>query len=136
MIAAVFDTNVIVSGILSPEGAPSRIMEAIFDGFCRPVFSDVILMEYEELLIRPMFFIAQKRIETVLSTVRKAGLIAPFAHARHRDKFPDAGDLVFVDAAMGANVPLVTGNLRHFPAQWMQGVRVLSPKAFLEMLMV
>jgi len=134
MIAAVLDTNVIVSGLLSPEGVTGRIIDAISDGFCRPVFSEAILIEYEEVLARPKFFIAQKRIETVLITVRSAGLVAPFAHARHRDEFPDEDDLVFVDAAMGADVPLVTGNLRHFPAQWMQGVRVLSPKTFLEML--
>ena len=134
MIAAVFDTNVVVSGILSPEGAPGRIMEAIFDGFCRPVYSDAILMEYEEVLTRPKFFLIQRQVEGVLARFHEEGLIAPFDHAQHRDKFPDADDLVFVDAAIGANVPLVTGNIRHFPAQWMQGVRALSPKIFLEML--
>ena len=132
MIAAVFDTNVIVSGLLSPEGATGRIIDAVSDGFCRPVFSDAILMEYEEVLTRPKFFIAQKRIETVLATVRHAGIMAPFALAKHRDKFPDTGDLIFVEAALGANVSIVTGNLKHFPAQWMQGIRVLSPKIFLD----
>ena len=50
MTAAVFDTNVLVSGLLSPNGPPGKLLDAILDGFCQPVVTDSILAEYETVV--------------------------------------------------------------------------------------
>ena len=43
---------------------------------------------------------------------------------------PDSDDAPFLDCARTANVPLVTGNLRHFPKSVTGKVPVLTPARF------
>ena len=45
---------------------------------------------------------------------------------------PDTDDLPFIEVAAAAGVPLVTGNIRHFPKRSRCGVDVLSPRQFLD----
>jgi putative PIN family toxin of toxin-antitoxin system len=129
---AVFDTNVIVSGILFPDSIPGQVVNAILEGHCRPIISDAILAEYDDVLSRPKFNISPERVHAIIDAFRCMGLPASFALAKNRTQFPDQDDLVFVEAALSLSRVLVTGNKRHFPARWMQGIHVLSPAEFLE----
>jgi hypothetical protein len=43
---------------------------------------------------------------------------------------PDPDDAPFLECARTAGVPLVTGNLRHFPKRVAKGVSVLTPAQF------
>lgn len=45
---------------------------------------------------------------------------------------PDPGDVPFLEVAITAHVPLVTGNLKHFPKQFCRGLHVLSPSGFVQ----
>ena len=45
MIRAVIDTNVLVSGLLSPAGNEALIVLAIHHGFVRPCLSEAIIAE-------------------------------------------------------------------------------------------
>lgn len=128
---AVFDTNVIVSGILFPESVPGKVMDAILDGHCRPIVSDAILVEYEEVLRRPKFNISTERVQHLIDAFQSIGVPASFALSKHRTQFPDKDDIIFVEAALSLKGVLVTGNKRHYPASFMQGIRVLSPADFL-----
>jgi putative PIN family toxin of toxin-antitoxin system len=129
---AVFDTNVIVSGILFPDSIPGQVVNAILEGHCRPIISDAILAEYEDVLSRPKFNTSPERVHAIIDAFRCMGVPASFALAKNRALFPDQDDLVFVEAALSLSRVLVTGNKRHFPARWMQGIHVLSPADFLE----
>ena len=53
MIRAVIDTNVLVSGLLSPAGKEALILLAIHQGLVHPCFSEEILEEYAAVLARP-----------------------------------------------------------------------------------
>jgi uncharacterized protein len=128
---AVFDTNVIVSGLLFPESVPGKVLDAILEGHCRPIVSDAILAEYAEVLSRPKFKFPHARINHILDAFRIVGTPASFALLKHRSQFPDPDDLIFVEAALSLSSVLVTGNKRHYPASLMQGVRVLSAVEFL-----
>jgi len=128
---AVFDTNIIVSGLLFPESGPGKIVDALFEGHCRPVVSDAILAEYADVISRPKFKLPPTRVQQVMDALCCVGIPASFALSKHRSQFPDPDDLIFVEAALSVNRVLVIGNKRHFPAQLMQGVRVLSPSEFL-----
>jgi putative PIN family toxin of toxin-antitoxin system len=128
---AVFDTNVIVSGILFPASVPGKALDAILEGHCRPIVSDAILAEYAEVLSRPKFQLPPQRVNAIIDAFRCVGTPASFALSKHRSQFPDPDDLIFVEAALSLNGVLVTGNKRHYPASLMQGVRVLSPAEFL-----
>ena len=50
------------------------------------------------------------------------------------EQLPDSGDEVFLAVALAAQVRyLVIGNLKHYPAKSRQGIRVVSPRDFLEL---
>lgn len=134
MIAAVFDTNVVVSGILVPGGPPGRILDAILNGCCRPVLTDGILAEYEEVLRRPKFRFPSGDVEFLLDAIRACALLAPYAPFPLKGHLPDPDDIIFLEAAKALGVPLVTGNNKHFPREAVGRISVLTPAAFLHAL--
>jgi len=130
MPAAVFDTNVIVSGALSPHGFPGRLLDAVLDGYCRPVVSDAILSEYEEVLSRPKFRLPVDKIRLLLSGIREQAQFAPFVPLTNAQYLPDPDDRIFIEAARALRVTIVTGNSRHFPRRAVNGLSVLTPSDF------
>ena len=131
MISAVFDTNVVISGVLSPDGTPGKLLDAILDGLCQPVVNDSILAEYEVILCRPKFNFAPAKIHVLLNAIGKCALYAPFSPICNADTLPDPDDVIFVEAASSLHVPIVTGNLKHFPKNAVGDVPILTPAAFL-----
>jgi uncharacterized protein len=134
MIAAVFDTNVVISGILSPAGTPGRLLDAILDGRCQPVVTDSILAEYEAVMSRPKFGFPASRIHPLLDAIRARAISAPFVPVTYTDALPDPEDIIFLEAAFSLDVPIMTGNARHFPKGAVRHIQVLSPAAFLAQL--
>jgi len=134
VIAAVFDTNVVVSGILTPGGPPGRILDAILDGVCRPVLTDGILAEYEEVLCRPKFRFSTDDVQLLLDAIRACALVAPYTPFPLKTPLPDPDDIIFLEAAAALGAPLVTGNVRHFPRSAIGRVSVLPPASFLNTL--
>lgn len=49
----IVDTNVLISGLLSPAGAPGKIVDAILDGRITAVFSQETFAELRDVLTRP-----------------------------------------------------------------------------------
>ena len=131
MTAAVFDTNVIISGVLSPDGSPGKLLNAILDGCCRPVVTDSILAEYETVLMRPKFQFPSTRILSVLDAIRGCAVVAPFMPLNMAGALPDPDDMIFIEAAFSLKVPIITGNSRHFPASVARHIPILTPVAFL-----
>ena len=70
MNRAVFDTNVIVSGFLSPAGPPGRIVEWLRSGNVQAVLDDRIAAEYAEVLARPVFQLPAVEVDIVLAAIR------------------------------------------------------------------
>ena len=62
MIRAVIDTNVLVSGLLSPAGNEALILLAIHQGLVHPCFSEEILEEYAAVLAKPKFSVPSSRV--------------------------------------------------------------------------
>ncbi len=128
---AVIDTNVLASGLISPSGAPGKIVELIRAGELEPAVDDRILEEYEDVLRRDYL----RRY----FTIGDAELMLDFlVHASHYTvsersvpDLPAPGDVPFIETALSAAVPLVTGNKRHFPAPARQGCDVRTPAEFL-----
>ncbi len=52
----------------------------------------------------------------------------------HVSGLPDVKDAPFLEVALAAGVPLVTGNADHFPASHRRLVEVVPPAAYLERL--
>src|ERR1039458_3464407 len=115
MNRAVFDTNVIVSGFLSPAGPPGRIIEWLRSGAVQAVLDDRITAEYAEVLARPIFQLPTAEVDIVLAALRARAFWVEAAAGQRTGNLPDPDDAPFLDCARTAGVPLVTGNLRHFP---------------------
>lgn len=130
MNRAVFDTNVIVSGFLSPAGPPGRIVEWLRSGAVQAVLDDRIAAEYAEVLARPVFQLPAVEVDIVLAAIRARAFWAEAAAGQSAGSLPDPDDAPFLECAGTAGVPLVTGNLRHFPKSGAGKVPVLTPAQF------
>lgn len=130
MNRAVFDTNVIVSGFLAPGGPPGRIVEWLRAGHLQAVLDDRIAGEYAEVLARPVFQLPAIEVELVLAAIRTRALWVEAAPSVVRRNLTDPDDAPFVECANAAEVPLVTGNIRHFPKSVVGDVPVMTPAQF------
>ena len=129
MNSAVYDTNVLVAGFLSPHGPPGRIIEWLRIGYVQAVVDDRILLEYAQVLSCPKFALPVAEVELVLNAIRsKARGVVALRQARG---LPDPDDAPFLECAWAATVPLVTSNGRHFPRSLAGAVRILTPAEFM-----
>lgn len=131
MIRVVLDTNVLVSGLLSPLGNEALILLAAHQGLVRPCFSEPILVEYCAVLTRPKFAFPEDEYAALLATVLRVGILT------HPDAStlisPDLGDSKFLHCAEAGRTDfLVTGNKRHFPASLYGSTRIVSAGELLE----
>lgn len=127
----VLDTNVLISGMINPRGAPGRIVELLLAGAVELVVDDRILPEYVHVLRRRRFrrcFSSGAMEETVIFLRDECVRTRCTAVV---DELPDAGDIAFLEAAISEHVPLVTGNERDFPVEKRRGCEILSPREFL-----
>ena len=132
MIRAVFDTNVVVAGFLSPSGPPGRIVDWLRAGSVIAVVDERILAEYAEVLVRPAFGLRPADVDDVLAAIRSR---ASWVDVGPDDmvRLPDPDDAAFAECALVERVPLVTGNQRHFPKHACRGLRVMTPAEFVRL---
>lgn len=112
---AVFDTNVLVSALLSRNAVSPTValLDHILDQTIIPVYNEEILNEYNEVLHRSKFSFASEQINAVLAAIR-SGIAADRTPAKWN--FPDEEDIVFYEVALSVDKAyLITGNTRHFP---------------------
>ena len=127
----VLDTNVLVSGLLSPFGPPAEIVRLVASGRIVLCHDARILAEYSDVLLRPKFRFDREAVGALLAEIQLDG--EPVAAFPLRHPLPDRADEPFLEVALASGAEaLVTGNLRHFPARLRQGVAVVAPAAFLE----
>jgi putative PIN family toxin of toxin-antitoxin system len=121
----VFDTNVVVSGLLVPHGSSARVLNAVTGGRIKLVYDSRILAEYRDVLRRPRLELAPAKIAAFLDALQSQMLVIP---QPVKVTGPDADDIVFVEAALATtDRTIVTGNLAHYPTEILNGVRVITP---------
>lgn len=127
----VLDTNVLVSGLLSPFGPPGEVVRMVSSGAVTLCIDARILGEYEEVLSRPKFGFEPDDVAALLDYIEFRGGIAAASPLTLR--LPDLDDEPFLEVAIAASADcLVTGNLAHFPSDACEGMPVLSPGEFIE----
>lgn len=128
----VIDTNVLVSGIINPHGAPAAVLRLIASGKLTVAFDLRILQEYRAVLRNPRFGFKSEHVEEVLDLIEKDGIsVIPQPVAA---SVPDPGDLPFIEVAVASRGSiLVTGNRKHYPQKVMPGVKVLSPAEWISL---
>ena len=127
---AVFDTNVIVSALLTshPDSPTAILLNMVMDGVIIPVFNDAILDEYKEVLSRKKFGFTSDQINNViLALATGINLERTYSDV----VFSDPDDAVFYEVALSKEEAyLVTGNLRHFPMR----TYIVTPREMLDII--
>ena len=128
----VIDTNVLISGMLNPSGPPGRIVDLLRSGALQVVVDDRILSEYTDVLRRRYFlrYFRKSEREDVIEYLSKNSYYT-LSRIVAQD-MPDEGDVPFLEIALSEGVPLITGNLKHYPERARMGCNVLSPKQFID----
>ena len=125
------DTNVLVSGLLSPFGPPGEIVRLVSAGAVTLCLDARILTEYDEVLARSRFWFDGDSVAALLDYLDAAS--ETVAAEPLRERLPDADDEPFLEVAVASSADyLVTGNLAHFPEPARAGVTVLTPAHFIE----
>ena len=130
----VLDTNVVVSGLLNPFGAPGRILDLVLSGDIQLVYDDRILAEYAEVLARKRFNFDPDFVRIFLDYIRLNGQLTTAIPLQNKsDQLIDPDDLPFMEvAATSEETVMVTSNLKHFGLLIEMGVEVQSPSAYLQ----
>ena len=109
----VLDTNVLVSGLLNPDGNPGRVLDLFLAGDVTLVVDDRVLAEYRAVLARPKFGFDAFDVSDLLSLIETESVRV--AAPPLGIVVPDEGDLPFIEVAIAGEAEvLVTGNVRHF----------------------
>jgi uncharacterized protein len=126
-VKIVLDTNVLVSALLSPAGAPGQVVGLALAGTVTILGDSRILAEYRDVLYRPKFSLEAAIVEPMLEFL-EAEAEQVLAEPDDAD-FADEGDRAFYEVAVSGDAAfLVTGNKRHYSTD----ARVVSPKEFLQ----
>lgn len=127
----VLDTNVLVSGLLSPFGPPGEIVRMVSSGAVVLCIDARILAEYDEVLARPRFDFDPDSVAALLDYVDFTSEVVAARPLSVR--LPDADDEPFLEVALACGADcLVTGNLSHFPPEARGDATLLSPAEFVQ----
>jgi len=110
----VIDTNILVSGLWKPAGNASLLLTQILNGSLRLCYDYRIINEYKDVLNRPKFGFSPLLVSMLLDTIVYDG-ISVMPTPLYGIEMTDEDDRPFFEVAKFCNVPLVTGNLKHFP---------------------
>ena len=116
MINVVIDTNIIVSAALTPQGNPAKVVDAIFEKRDMQYFySSAIFAEYVRVLAYPQLNIANETQNKIIDKIKEVGVI--IEPTVSNIPLPDESDRIFYDTAKASGAILITGNIKHFPAE-------------------
>jgi uncharacterized protein len=128
----VLDTNVLVSGLLTPEGPPGRVVDLVTGLVLTVFYDDRVLNEYRDVLERPRLRIDPAESAALVELIENEGVL--ISGLPLDIELPDIDDLPFLEVAAAGGVDaLVTGNFRHFkPRRGSHRVTVMTPADFLD----
>jgi len=131
MIRVVLDTNVLVSALLQPKGFPAQaFLIALAGTTAHLCLSGDIYAEYEEVIQRPKFDRSKTVVEQALGAIRRNGVWVRPSEKVTACSDPD--DNIFLECAQAARAQyVVTGNLKDFPAKWVE-TKIVTARQFVE----
>lgn len=133
MISAVLDTNVLVSGLGWRDSVPGRIVDALLDGRFVAITSLVLVDELRRVLDYPRLREHFADPGQVVSLIAEVSVVVE-PSSRVEAVATDADNrLLEVASAAGAHF-VVTGDREILALEGYRGSRIVSPRAFLDLL--
>jgi len=123
-IKAVLDTTILVSALWSDNGNPAAIIK-LMPQVIIPCFSHAIFLEYTDVLNRSKFNFSADNLEKLLTKIKEYGEIV--STDKSDIPFLDESDRIFYDVARASGAILITGNIKHYPAEPF----IMTPAEFL-----
>lgn len=131
MIYAVIDTNVLVAAVKTtkPDSSTSQVLSLVFTGVIKPLVSEEILSEYNDILNLPVLDLNPEKVTDVLEKFREDGLYP--GRTQSNEIFPDETDRIFYEISLSVeDSHVVMNNVKHFP----KVPRVVTPSEMLALL--
>ena len=127
----VLDTNVLVSGLLTPFGPSGEIVRMLFSGELIICIDARTLSEYQDVLNRPKFMFNKDQIGILIDFLKQYAQFVSSSPLKGR--LPDTDDEPFLEVAIAGKVKsLVTGNTAHYPVPLREGIVIYAPSEFIE----
>jgi uncharacterized protein len=138
-VRAVLDTNVLASGVLGrrrAESTPGELLRRLQAGDFELALSEFLLDELERTL-DGAFFLARlsesDRQDASAIILRRGEIVSISVHVQGVATHPEDDFVLATGLSAGAHV-LVTGDKKLQMLGHYQGLRILSPRAFLDLL--
>lgn len=134
----VVDTNVLVSAILSPDGAAREVLRLCLSAQALPLVGPALFLEYEDVFSREELF-----ANSPIGPVERSELLDAMLSVSQwvsisylwRPNLPDEADNHVVELAVAGNAGwILTGNTRDIARGELRfdGVRIATPAEFLK----
>lgn len=132
----VIDTNVLISGLISPDGPPSRIVNLWITGKVKVYVSSEIIEEYMSVLLRPKFSrlgSPQERYDLITQLMELDNTIIVYPEFELNVIAEDPDDNKFLACAVEANAEvLISGDEHLLNLEKYQEITILVPTEFLQ----
>lgn len=126
---AVLDTNVLISACWSPAGLEAELVRLALARQVIWCATEAVLAEYREVARRPKFSSRRDCFTKMLADLE--AVVERVEPGPECTAAIDPDDNLLLECAAGAGAHwLITGNLRHFPAEY-QGTRIGNARQFL-----
>lgn len=138
MIKAVVDTNILVSGLISPKASPAKIISLWRDRKFILIVSEEILQEVERVLFYPKIFekyhLDKNSIGKYLKIFRAfAKVVKP--GEKMRIIKADESDNKFIEAAVSAGAGYIVSGDRHLlELKKFQEIKIIKADEFLKLI--
>ena len=135
---AVIDTNVLISGFISRESYPAKLVDGWVDKRFEPVVSEEIIKEYREVFARDRF----SALGSVEERLKLLGTLLSFEHVvlvNPQERIcmvkDDPGDDIFLEcAAAGECEFIISGDQHLLKLKQYKNIKVITAKEFIELL--
>lgn len=112
MRRVVLDPGVLVSALITPTGAPAKLLEGVRDGELELVVSPLLLGELEEVLGREKFrrYVDLDTVRDYIDLLRREALVASDPEGPPPLRSADPDDDYLIALAQSQNAVLVSGD--------------------------
>lgn len=131
LVCAVIDTNIVISALLTPQGSPGKIYQAIRSGSCVMVLTEALRRELKTVLEEPTLNFPKDLIQECLQIIDQGAKFVqpmiPVSICR------DPEDNKVLEAALAAfpDVVVVTGDQDLLTLKNFHDIPILSPREFI-----